>query len=70
MGERFSAGIFTAPAARELLEKAADLPTKIDLDSAKAVGLGNMMAALSDSRLKEGIGVALELTRGLSALKA
>jgi uncharacterized protein YjgD (DUF1641 family) len=51
------------------LDKAADLPAHMDLASTKPVGLWGLMGALSDPKLKEGVGVALELTRGLSDLK-
>jgi uncharacterized protein YjgD (DUF1641 family) len=57
------------PESLDLLDKAADLPAHMDLASTKPVGLWGLMGALSDPKLKEGVGVALELTRGLSDLK-
>ena len=58
-----------APEALDLLEKAADLPASADVEGAKPVGIFGLMGALSDPRLKAGLGVALELTRGLAALQ-
>lgn len=57
------------PASLDLMEKAADVPGKVDLSDAKPVGMWGLMGALSDPRLKEGVGVALALTRGLAELK-
>lgn len=59
----------TAPQSLDLLDKAAGLPGKVDLTDAKPVGLWGLVGALSDAKVKEGVGVALELTRRLSALK-
>ncbi len=58
-----------APRSLDLLDKAAGLPGRVDLSGAKSVGLWGLVGALSDDKVKEGVGVALELTRGLSALK-
>lgn len=58
-----------APEALDLLEKAADLPASVDVASAKPVGLFGLMGALSEPKLKAGMGVALELTRGLADLR-
>jgi uncharacterized protein YjgD (DUF1641 family) len=58
-----------APEALELLEKAADLPASADVAGAKPVGLFGLMGALSDPKMKAGVGVALELTKGLSELR-
>lgn len=57
------------PESLDLLDKAADLPAQADLAGAKPVGLWGLMGALSDPKVKEGVGVALELTRGLGQLK-
>jgi uncharacterized protein YjgD (DUF1641 family) len=56
-----------APESLDLLDKAADLPAHTDVAGAKPVGLWGLVGALSDPRLKAGVGVALELTRGLAA---
>ena len=58
-----------APESLDLLDKAAGLPANADLAAAKPVGLWGLMGALSDPKVKEGVGVALELTRGLGGLK-
>ena len=58
-----------APNSLDLLDKAADLPAHADLAATKPVGLWGLMGALSDPQVKEGVGVALELTRGLAQLK-
>jgi uncharacterized protein YjgD (DUF1641 family) len=58
-----------APEALDLLDKAADLPAHTDLKGAKPVGFFGLMGALFDPRLKAGVGVALELTRGLAVLR-
>ncbi len=58
-----------APDALDLLDKAAGLPAAADLNGTKPVGLWGLMGALSDPKVKEGVGVALELTRGLGGLK-
>jgi uncharacterized protein YjgD (DUF1641 family) len=58
-----------APEAMDLLDKAADLPATADVAGAKPVGLFGLVGALSDPRLKAGMGVALEFTRGLAALR-
>lgn len=59
----------TSPEALDLLEKAADLPSKTDLSNAKPVGMWGMMGALSRPEVKAGMGVALELTSSLANLK-
>jgi uncharacterized protein YjgD (DUF1641 family) len=58
-----------APEALNLMEKAAELPASADVADAKPVGLFGLMGALSEPKLKAGLGVALELTRGLAALR-
>lgn len=59
----------TAPPALELLERAAELPARLDLAAARPVGLFGLLGALGDPRIREGLGVLLELTRGLASLK-
>jgi uncharacterized protein YjgD (DUF1641 family) len=59
----------TTPRTLDLLEKAADLPDKVDLSRAAPVGPLSMLWAM-DSEAKQGLGVVLELTKGLAALKA
>ena len=59
----------TAPEALNLLDKAAEVPARVDLSQAKAVGPFGMLFALGNSEVKQGMGVVLELTKALSALK-
>jgi uncharacterized protein YjgD (DUF1641 family) len=57
------------PETLDLLDKAAGLPAQTDLAGAKPVGIWGLVGALSDPKLKDGVGVALALTRTLSDLK-
>jgi uncharacterized protein YjgD (DUF1641 family) len=57
------------PEAIELIERAAQLPSQVDLSAAKAVGPWGLMWSLGDDDIKKGLGVVLELTRGLAILK-
>jgi len=59
----------TAPEAITLIDHAAELPAKIDLSKAKEVGPCGMFWAMGTKEAKEGLGVLLELTKGLAALK-
>ncbi len=59
----------TRPEALDMLEKAAELPSEMDVSGAKPVGMWGMMGALSRPEIKEGMGVALELTSSLARLK-
>uniref|UniRef100_A0A7C4RMV2 DUF1641 domain-containing protein n=1 Tax=Desulfatirhabdium butyrativorans TaxID=340467 RepID=A0A7C4RMV2_9BACT len=60
----------TAPAAIDLLERAADVPARVDLSSARPVGLWGMVGAMGDPDVQKGLGVLMEFTKGLGALKA
>ena len=59
----------TTPEALNFLDKAADVPARVDLSQAKAVGPFGMLFALGNSEVKQGMGVVLELTKALSLLK-
>jgi uncharacterized protein YjgD (DUF1641 family) len=59
----------TSPAALDLLDRAADIPSKVDLSRAKPVGPFGMVFALRNSEVKQGMGVLLEMTKGLALLK-
>jgi len=59
----------TTPEALNLLDKAAEVPARVDLSEAKAVGPFGMLFALGNSEVKQGMGVVLELTKALSLLK-
>ena len=59
----------TEPQAVTFIERAAEIPGRIDPTKAKEVGLFGMIGAMSDREIKQGMGVLLELTRGLTVLK-
>ena len=59
----------TAPEPLALLSRLADVPAQVDLSQARAVGPFGMIFALRNSEVKQGMGVVLELTKGLALLK-
>jgi uncharacterized protein YjgD (DUF1641 family) len=59
----------TTPAALDLLDRVADLPVRVDVGRAQPVGLWGMIGAMGDKEIQQGIGVLVELTKGLSTLK-
>ena len=59
----------TTPEALSLLDKAAEVPARVDLSQARAVGPFSMLFALGNSEVKQGMGVVLELTKALALLK-
>jgi uncharacterized protein YjgD (DUF1641 family) len=59
----------TRPESLEFLERAAQLPARVDLSAAKEAGPFRMLWAMGDHEVKQGLGVLLELTRGLAGLK-
>ena len=59
----------TTPEALNFLDNAAEIPSKIDLSQAQSVGPFGMLWAGGDREIKDGLGVLLELTRGLAVLK-
>ena len=59
----------TTPEAMALLEKTAELPSKVDLSQAKPVGFWGLMGRMGDEEIKNGMGVLMELTKGLATLK-
>ena len=52
-----------------LLRIVTQFPAKVDLSRAEEVGLFGMLQALREKEIRQGLGVLLELTRGLSAVK-
>lgn len=52
-----------------LLRIVTKFPAKVDLSRADEVGLFGMLQALREKEIRQGLGVLLELTRGLSAVK-
>ena len=66
-------GIFkklTTPESLALLDKAAEVPSCVDLSRAKPTGAWGLLWAMGNPEVKNGLGILLELTKGLSALKA
>jgi uncharacterized protein YjgD (DUF1641 family) len=59
----------TAPEALDLLERSADLPSRVNIAGAQAVGPWGMLRGMGDPHVQQGLGVLLELTKGLAILK-
>ena len=59
----------TDPQALEFLEKVAEVPAQIDLASSKELGPFGLLWASSSKEVKEGLGVLIELTKGMGRLK-
>ena len=59
----------TAPQTIALLEGLAEMPRSVDLAEAKEVGPFGLFRAGSSKEVKEGLGVLIELTKGLGKLK-
>jgi uncharacterized protein YjgD (DUF1641 family) len=57
------------PQAIDFFERTAALPGKIDLAGAKATGPVGLLWALGGNEAREGLGVLVALTKGLSALR-
>ncbi len=57
------------PQAQAFLEKMATLPSKVDLENVKPVGPFGMLGALSSKEARQGLGVLMELTKAMGALK-
>jgi uncharacterized protein YjgD (DUF1641 family) len=57
------------PQAIAFLEGLADMPMSVDLAAAKGVGPFGLLKASSSKEVKEGLGVLMELTKGLGKLK-
>jgi uncharacterized protein YjgD (DUF1641 family) len=59
----------TSPNALDLLDNAAEIPAKLDLSRAKPVGVFGAAFAMRNPEVKQGMGVLLEITKGLAQLK-
>ena len=59
----------TDPQTIAFLEKIADLPAQVDLTISKDVGPFGFFSACSSKEVKVGLGVLMELTKGLGKLK-
>ncbi len=59
----------TCPEVIQFLEGMVEIPAKLDLSSAKEVGPWKLLLSGSDKEVKEGLGVLIELTKGLGKLR-
>ncbi|MFZ3048706.1 MAG: DUF1641 domain-containing protein, partial [Desulfatirhabdiaceae bacterium] len=59
----------TTPEALDLLDRAADIPARVDFSQAQPIGFWGMMGAMGDKEIQQGLGVLMELTKGLATLK-
>jgi uncharacterized protein YjgD (DUF1641 family) len=59
----------TSPAAIDFLNRMTEVPLHADFSRAQPAGRWKMFWALSDKDIRQGLGVALELTRALAAAK-
>jgi uncharacterized protein YjgD (DUF1641 family) len=60
----------TTPQTIAFLEGLAEMPMSVNLASAKDVGPFGLLKASSSKEVKEGLGVLMELTKGLGKLKS
>jgi len=58
----------TSPQSIEFLDKLSEVPSKVDLSEAKSVGIFSMPWTMADKDVKKGIGVTMELLKGLAAV--
>ena len=59
----------TDPQTQALLETLAEMPSKLDLATSKDVGPFGLLWACSNKEVKEGLGVLMQLTKGMGKLK-
>lgn len=59
----------TDPQTLALLESLAEMPAKLDLERSKNVGPFGLLWACSNKDVKEGLGVLMQLTKGMGKLK-
>jgi len=57
------------PKAIELLEKLSQIPSKVDLDSAKSVGVFGLASAGFNPEISKGLGVLMELTKAMGRIQ-
>ena len=74
MGDSFVAMLgllkkMSDPKMVELLDKLTELPKTVNLAEAKPAGVMSLLSAMRDPDTKQGIGVALEMTKALGKLK-
>jgi uncharacterized protein YjgD (DUF1641 family) len=59
----------TEPQVLSLLEKLAEMPANLELEKSKDIGPFGLLWASSNKEVKEGLGVLMELTKGMAKLK-
>jgi uncharacterized protein YjgD (DUF1641 family) len=59
----------TDPQTLALLETLAEMPSKLELSTSKDVGPFGLLWACSNKEVKEGLGVLMQLTKGMGKLK-
>ncbi len=62
-------GFFDELEQRGMLSIFTEVPSKIDFRNTKDIGVVGLLKALSDPEMRAGLGVLVELTKGLSAIK-
>ncbi|MBU0987602.1 MAG: DUF1641 domain-containing protein [Proteobacteria bacterium] len=60
----------THPQTLAILEKVAEIPSKLDLSASKDIGPFGLFSACSDKGVKKGLGVLMELTKAMGELKS
>jgi len=58
------------PQTMDFLQRMTGLPAKLDLDSSKACGPFGLLWSLGNKEVKEGLGVLMELAKGMGRIKA
>jgi len=61
---------FADPRVIDFLDRLSDVPAQVDLDKARPVGPFGMMFRMMGKETKQGLGVALELTKALGKVKS
>ncbi len=61
---------FADPRVIDFLDRLSDVPAKVNLEEAKPVGPIGMMFRMTGKESKQGLGVALELTKALGKIKS
>jgi uncharacterized protein YjgD (DUF1641 family) len=59
----------TNPQTLAFLEKLVDIPAGLDFTASKKVGPFGLLWASGNKEIKEGLGVLMELTKGMGKLK-
>jgi uncharacterized protein YjgD (DUF1641 family) len=60
----------SSPQALDFLEKAAELPARVDCSRAKAVGPFGLLCALGNPEIKQGLGALMEITKAMAVFNA